>query len=206
MDTAQARVPGRVPDSVLVPDERLASGRGWSLRDGAAPRPLLPRVLLGPHGPPVRGGRHERSLGGGPGGDRPGREGRAARGPRRPCRGRCPCRRRGNLRGPWNVNLRAALVSSGGVTRGRSGPYWSPARKDGVGVGTGVGGLAVEPDRHHPAAVVEAVVGPVVLHVRLPCRHDLLRGVIEIVGVVRRVALDVEDEIPALPFVEGTPL
>jgi Predicted metal-binding integral membrane protein (DUF2182) len=119
----------RTPLSFLMSSWREGAGGAFvmGLRHGL--------YCLGccPHGTPVRGGRHERSLGGGPGGDRPGREGRAARGPGRPCRGRRPRRRRGAPRGPWDViacRSPRRLVSSAGVTRRHSGPHRSLARKE----------------------------------------------------------------------------
>src|SRR6266849_9802389 len=55
----------------------------------------------------------------------------------------------------------------------------------------------MRPPAASATAVVEAVVRPVVLHIGLPGRDDLLRGVVQIVSVMRGVALDVEDDLAA---------
>src|SRR5712692_8661017 len=70
----------------------------------------------------------------------------------------------------WRMYVRMAKL--GRCARGRSGPVF----------------LLVDPGRHEPAAVVEAVIRHVVLDVGLPGRDDLDRAVRPEVGLLGQVA------------------
>ncbi len=65
---------------------------------------------------------------------------------------------------------------------------------------------AVEPGRHEPPTVVEAVVWSPAFHVGLPRRHDPLRCVVEIIRMLRDVPLDVIDDLAALADVRSPSL
>ena len=66
--------------------------------------------------------------------------------------------------------------------------------------------LALQPQRRGAIAVVEAVVGGKVLHIRLPGGGDCGGVQVHIVLLLRHIALNVEDELlPCLQFL-GAPL
>src|SRR5205823_4832164 len=66
--------------------------------------------------------------------------------------------------------------------------------------------LALQPQRSGAIAVVEAVVGGRVLHIRLPGGRDRGGVQVHIVLLLRHIALNVEDELlPCLQFL-GAPL
>src|SRR5207247_3513131 len=66
--------------------------------------------------------------------------------------------------------------------------------------------LPVDPGGHEPPPVIEAVVGHVVLDVRVPGREDPDRSVHAEQGLIGEVALDVKHDLLAFGDVEGPPL
>src|SRR6266545_1552399 len=104
----------------------------------------------------------------------------------------------GRSRGSENT-ITDAISSDGIATRSRRRTYFF-TKLDGLPR------LLVQPSGHQATAVVVADIRPEVLHIRLPGRHRAHRGAEQDIGLLRHVALDVVDDVPALGDVEGAAL